>query len=135
MPKRSGRGLTKKQALQWAQALESGKYSQCRKSIQEGESYCCLGVLSEELGFRLSFSLRDSGLCLHEFCGLSYPATAMRISACDTGFCGTLDENFFVYLNDQMAFPFPEIAAVIRKELEDNGDFFATEEEDNDGND
>jgi hypothetical protein len=30
--------------LKLAKALESGKYSQCRGSLRENNSYCCLGV-------------------------------------------------------------------------------------------
>lgn len=32
-------------AMQWAEALESGKYEQGKSALQRGDAYCCLGVL------------------------------------------------------------------------------------------
>lgn len=40
--------MNKKHMLEWAEALESGKYTQCDGALRQGEggkySYCCLGV-------------------------------------------------------------------------------------------
>ena len=32
---------------EWADALESGKYPQCRGKLHDPDGYCCLGVLVE----------------------------------------------------------------------------------------
>lgn len=34
-------------ALKWAEALESGRYSQGRGVLRRGRSFCCLGVLCD----------------------------------------------------------------------------------------
>lgn len=31
----------------WVAALRSGEFQQCRGTLRKGDSYCCLGVLSE----------------------------------------------------------------------------------------
>ena len=31
----------------WVAALRSGEYSQCRSVLRRGDSFCCLGVLSD----------------------------------------------------------------------------------------
>ncbi len=35
---------------EWTKALRSGEYAQCRKTLFNGEGYCCLGVLVDVLG-------------------------------------------------------------------------------------
>lgn len=44
----SGKELTQKEKVDlWCRALESGEYAQGVESLQNGDCYCCLGVLSD----------------------------------------------------------------------------------------
>lgn len=45
-------------AIKWIQALESGKYNQCTGRLNNGNGFCCLGVLCEVVGLKFE-SFRD----------------------------------------------------------------------------
>ena len=39
-------------AKKWVNALRSGKYKQCQKTLHDGEGFCCLGVAIDLLGVK-----------------------------------------------------------------------------------
>lgn len=46
--------MTAEQLETWCQALESGNYIQCRKTLKKGNNYCCLGVACVTLGIEMN---------------------------------------------------------------------------------
>jgi hypothetical protein len=43
--------MKRETAMAWADALESGEYTQCRRLLFDGDGYCCLGVLAKTNGY------------------------------------------------------------------------------------
>lgn len=60
-----------KHLQKWIEALESGKYEQGKKQLRSGDSFCCLGVLTDlyirENGLDWG-KWADEGLLLDEVC-------------------------------------------------------------------
>lgn len=81
-------------ALNWAEALESGKYKQCTGTLQKGDSYCCVGVFG-----------KINNIELHN--GLPYEEVYK---------CFGETSDYWWLLNDIEELTFSEIAQVIRKE-------------------
>lgn len=74
----------------WIEALESGEYTQCRRKIQDGDTYCCLGVAAKLEGR-----------------GVLYPSQSF------TGLSGRQDDAA-VYANDVLKWDFKQIAIWLR---------------------
>jgi hypothetical protein len=45
----------------WVEALRNGKYKQGMRQLKDGDAYCCLGVLCEVAGIRISDNGRFAG--------------------------------------------------------------------------
>lgn len=77
----------------WVTALRSGDYSQCDEKLTDGESYCCLGLLSKIQG-RLKNG-RDG-----------FPGHKFELS-CDNPlreFLGTVGEFPITYINRELSY-------------------------------
>lgn len=64
--------ITKQEAMQWVEALRSGDYEQGRTSLKtrdddNGDRYCCLGVLAELRGVMSLRSLSVGSSCEFRF--------------------------------------------------------------------
>jgi hypothetical protein len=87
----------------WIDALESGKYKQCRATLRKGDGYCCLGVLC--VVAREPFE-PDEAVLPERF------AEENKISR--DGWPLAADADSLVGLNDSGA-TFTEIAALLRE--------------------
>lgn len=89
--------LTKQEAADWADALESGKYEQVFGVLfvaYEPRSACSLMVLHHSL--------------------MIGPASDTMMASWVTKKIGK-DWEFFVYLNDEFRYDFPQIAQIVRQ--------------------
>ncbi len=98
--------------IQWAEALESGKYNQghgnLKSKYHDGTKYhCCLGVAMEEFGDDRWDENGDN-------CQLSdHACSLLGLDEAEKGF--SLDQSDLINLNDEDRQPFVQIARYIRK--------------------
>lgn len=84
---------TKKDLAEWAKALESGNWKQCRGRLDgRGILRCCLGVASEVWGMRTHAALQ-------------YPHPKLS----------SHEQGFFTTLNDHFEYDFHQIARIARQ--------------------
>lgn len=57
--------MNKKVAMKWVKALRSGKYLQGKERLQNGDTYCCLGVLCAIAPKGLAFIESDNTILGH----------------------------------------------------------------------
>lgn len=98
--------MKKKYAMEWAKALESGKYRQGNGELYFDGKYCCLGVLCKINGVNM-----PTGSIMSD-----YPKV-MKLVSFKTG-DGELPKSegiTLVGLNDSGDYSFKKIAKVIRK--------------------
>ena len=100
---------------QWLEALESGKYRQCRKTLVSddgtGRSYCCLGVavVLAEADFGDTSSYEAAGLIV----GMQGEyASDYFVKG---GQMSTNEAEIAMRLNDKQRWSFSEIAAFFRE--------------------
>ncbi len=113
----------KKLALKWAEALESGKYTQGsghlhQIPIQDQRArYCCLGVLCEVAKVPDSWDWKEKSTLSDAFRTTETGAS----SSCLREFfhMSSQWEDKFVNMNDVLGLTFKEIAARIRAEIKE----------------
>lgn len=112
----------------WAQALESGKYSQVKGRLHSDEGYCCLGVLCElaiESGLKVEVERLMHGFNEGNY---AYDNSSIVLPASIAKWAGIKDqqgtygfdpvEGFCMEAltsDNDRGVQFPEIAATIRK--------------------
>ena len=115
--------MYKEIALQWADALESGKYKQGRGKLRRGDKFCCLGVLCNlhaQAHPEIAAAQKKPGIYMGEVLGLSKEVAAWAgMDNSGLGeFAFELDNapnaGSLADLNDQDRFTFKQIAEVIR---------------------
>lgn len=92
--------LTRTQRDQWAEELESGRWTQDRGALHYNGSFCCLGVLARAL---LKISVRKLD-------GSSHLPIYEKIDS----LLGNEVRRSLVTLNDEDGLTFPEIAKHVR---------------------
>ena len=106
-------------AERWAEALRSGDYKQgtgtLRQKHPNGDQWCCLGVLVEELRTLGAYDaqwkeLGSSYYSIHD-ADSSLPEEVQALLGVDPE--GTYERAWFVHLNDTERLTFDEIADVI----------------------
>lgn len=103
---------TKKEAQKWANALRSGKYEQGRSQLQDGDSFCCLGVAC------IVFIPKDK-LLLHKSINslvggypMEQPNAPLWLKNINSDLGKVLGSEF-ASLNDSYYYTFDEIADII----------------------
>lgn len=103
--------LNEADRMKWAEALESGKYSQCNSELFNGSGYCCLGVW-ERINGHTDEGLSKRGLPT----SLDNPTRIDDVlpqAIWVTHTSGGLPL-YFPNLNDTYDFSFAEIAQLLR---------------------
>lgn len=107
--------MDKKLKARWVKALRSGRYSQTREMLKDGNGYCCLGVLlsvskagrwTPDGGYRIG-AREDSYLCEGEL----GDGMLKRFGITDS------QESRLIRMNDRDNKDFGEIAAYVEKKL------------------
>lgn len=112
--------MNKDIAMQWVEALESGKYVQGKGALDAGGMQCCLGVLCKLAPVEITRPSEESGRTY--YCGKHHytPAEVSEWAGAQSAECRFFkDESGYVNdlsgLNDQGNHDFNAVAALIRK--------------------
>lgn len=105
----------------WADALESGVYSQAKSRLRTSTGYCCLGVAEDVRG--VTWSPNELGFSV----GTTNERNVLTTEAC--AFYGlSFEDPIVIYedraiclteLNDSLGYTLPEIGAIIRSQDDD----------------
>jgi hypothetical protein len=109
----------------WITALRSGEYMQTRGRLRYGDSYCCLGVLTDlydkEIRSKSGWSEKD---VLGSHCYIAYgTVTEAYLPQCVMQWAGLKEENPYVgdyrlaFLNDYEELDFKQQADIIEEKL------------------
>jgi hypothetical protein len=105
--------MNKEIANKWAAALRSGKYEQTTQTLQDGEGFCCLGVLcklAESNG--VNITTNDGILEGNDLSDQNATVNWSDIQSCNGEF-GHWDN--LAELNDEEGYSFNQIADIIEK--------------------
>lgn len=100
----------------WVAALRSGKYQQCTAQLKDSGSYCCLGVLAEELGALVPHPVTGTMGCAPLHGGPPSTSNLSPELACAVGLRQT-ETCLLIAMNDDDGKTFPEIADYIEEHL------------------
>lgn len=103
--------MNKPNVRKWVKALRSGKYKQTQSELQDGDSYCCLGVVCLLAGMKSR--AKDNRLYFGKQADY-LPKTAQRWLG-----VGDMDPKIgkfsASFLNDEDSLQFDEIADLVEK--------------------
>src|SRR6478752_3030143 len=103
--------ITIKQARKWQEALLSGKYKQTRNVLNDGNGYCCLGVLCDIVIDRFDLTLDCDDFLVGEL-PEDQPNAPKWLDKLNTDLNDRIGVSFDI-LNDDNKFSFADIANVI----------------------
>ena len=106
-----------KEQLEWIEALESGKYKQCRHVLYDPKTdgFCCLGVACKLNGVALEDDRYRSGFADQNLSAFPETEDVMnKLHLRDANGRGGLDQDSLTSLNDYDGVSFPSIAARLR---------------------
>lgn len=94
--------VDREKLTEWVEALESGKYTQCKTQLTDDKgNFCCIGVLGKINGHKPEDMYSGREISAYDICE--------RITG------GGTDASFFWHMNDRDGRTFKEIAEVIRE--------------------